>query len=81
MCLGVPMRILSINAEQAVVELGGVRREISLVLVDDYAVGDYVLVHAGFAISRIDEDIADETIALLHEKYGVDDVADRGIES
>ena len=81
MCLGVPMRIQSINAEKAIAELGGVRREISLVLVDDCAVGDYVLVHAGFGISRIDDDIADETIALLHEKYGAGDVVDRGADS
>jgi|SaaInl4_150m_RNA_FD_contig_41_536200_length_2130_multi_2_in_0_out_0_2 hydrogenase expression/formation protein HypC len=81
MCLGVPMRLLSINADQAVAELGGVRRDISLVLVDDCSVGDYVLVHAGFAISRIDDDIADETISLLQEKYGATDVQDQGADS
>jgi hydrogenase expression/formation protein HypC len=81
MCLGVPMCLLSISADQAVAELGGVRRDISLILVDDCSVGDYVLVHAGFAISHIDDDIADETISLLQEKYGTAGVRDQGAES
>ncbi len=69
MCLGVPMRIGSIDGEHAQAELGGVVREVSLMLVPGCEVGDYVLVHAGFAISRIDEEEAEETVALLREKY------------
>jgi len=64
------MEIIELRGEKALARLGGVEREISLVLVDDAALGDYVLVHAGFAISRIDEDVAAETISLLKEKYG-----------
>jgi len=51
----------------AVIDVDGVRRECSLLLVEDAQVGDYVIVHAGFAISRIDETAALETLALLKE--------------
>lgn len=69
MCLGVPMEITEIRGDKAVARLGGVSREISLMLVEDVHVGDYVLVHAGFGMSIIDEETANETIALLEEKY------------
>ena len=72
MCLGVPMQIKSIEDERAQAELGGVVRDVSLMLVPGCKVGDYVLVHAGFAISRVDENLARETVALLREKYGSD---------
>jgi len=51
----------------AVIDVDGVRRECSLLLVEDAQVGDYVIVHAGFAISKIDEQAALETLALLKE--------------
>jgi hydrogenase expression/formation protein HypC len=51
----------------AVIDVDGVRREASLLLVEDAQVGDYVIVHAGFAISKIDEQAALETLALLKE--------------
>jgi hydrogenase expression/formation protein HypC len=51
----------------AVIDVDGVRRECSLLLVEDAQVGDYVIVHAGFAISKIDEAVALETLALLKE--------------
>lgn len=70
MCLGVPMQVCVLKGDTAVVELGGVRREVSMVLVEDCTVGDYVLVHAGFAISRLDGADAEETISYLREKYG-----------
>ena len=51
----------------AVVSLGGVRREISLMLLDDAAVGEWVIVHAGFAIERLSEEEAEQTLSLLRE--------------
>jgi hydrogenase expression/formation protein HypC len=68
MCLAVPMRILTINDDVAVAEVDGVKREASLMMLgDEVAVGDYVLIHAGFAISKLDEAEARETIELMRE--------------
>lgn len=70
MCLGVPMKVIEIEGEFAVAEITGVKRKVSLQLVDDAKVGDYVIVHAGFAIQILDEKEAMETIGLLQE-YGL----------
>ena len=71
MCLAVPMKIVSIANDMAIAEIDGVRREASLMMLGDAAkVGDYVLIHAGFAISRLDEEAALETIALMRECLG-----------
>jgi hydrogenase expression/formation protein HypC len=67
MCLAIPSKITKINDLMAVIDVDGVRREASLLLVEDAQVGDYVIVHAGFAISKIDEQAALETLALLKE--------------
>jgi len=67
MCLAIPSKITKIENSMAVIDVDGVRRECSLLLVEDAQVGDYVIVHAGFAISRIDETAALETLALLKE--------------
>ena len=67
MCLGVPMRVCSINGPSARVELGGVTKEISTMLLPSAKVGDYVIVHAGFAIERIDEEAAQQTIDYLRQ--------------
>lgn len=65
MCLAIPSRVVSIKDSIAVIDVDGVRREASLLLLDDVNVGDYVIVHAGFAINRIDEDAARETLKEL----------------
>ena len=67
MCLAVPVKILSIDprADMAVVALEGVRKTISLALVDDVAVGDYVLVHVGYALNKIRPEEAEKTLALM----------------
>ena len=71
MCVGIPMRVVSIGGTDAVAEIDGVRRSASLMLMDqDVQVGDYVIIHAGFAISRLDEDDAQETLALLRDAFG-----------
>jgi hydrogenase expression/formation protein HypC len=65
MCLAVPVKVLKIEGLKALVELGGLTRQASLMLVPDTEVGDYVLLHAGFAIQRLDEGDAEETIRLF----------------
>ncbi len=68
MCLAVPMQVISTDGETLVAEIDGVKRPASLIMLgEDVAVGDYVLIHAGFAISRLDEDEARETLALMRE--------------
>ena len=68
MCLAIPARVVELPEDDvAVVDLGGVRKRISLLLVEGVAVGDYVIVHVGFALSRLDPEEAEETLALLHE--------------
>jgi hydrogenase expression/formation protein HypC len=67
MCLAIPSKITQIENNIAVIDVDGVRRECSLLLVEDAQVGDYVIVHAGFAISKLDETAALETLALLKE--------------
>lgn len=66
MCLAIPARVVEIAADdQAVVDLGGVRKEVSLALVEDVGVGDYVIVHVGYALTRLDPEEAEKTLALM----------------
>ena len=65
MCLAVPMRLVERRETVGAAELDGVRREIGLALCPEAEVGDFVLVHAGFAIGRIDEEEARVTLELL----------------
>lgn len=67
MCLAVPLRITAIDGELATVEMGGVMRQVSLVLTPEAHMGDYVLVHTGFAISLLNPEEARETLALFAE--------------
>ena len=67
MCLGVPMRVETITDDLAVCAIDGVQREASLMMLDDVKVGDYVLIHAGFAIEKIDEDEAQLTLQALRD--------------
>lgn len=68
MCLAVPVRVIELlDGEMAKVDLGGIQKEISLALVDDVAVGDYVILHVGFALSRLDADEAEKSLALFRE--------------
>ena len=67
MCLGIPSRIVEIHDESAVIDVDGVRREANVQLLENPSVGDYVIVHAGFAINTIDPDAARETLALLSD--------------
>ena len=67
MCLAIPSKITHIDNEMATIDVDGVKRSASLMLLEDSAVGDSVIVHAGFAIKKLDEESAMETIRLLKE--------------
>ena len=67
MCLAIPSRIIQIEQNVALIDVDGVKRKASLLLLEDANVGDYVIVHAGFAIHKIDEQAAMESLALLKE--------------
>jgi hydrogenase expression/formation protein HypC len=66
MCLAIPARVTErLEGDEAMVDLGGVRKRVSLALVPEAAVGDYVIVHAGYAISQLDPGEAAKTLALF----------------
>jgi len=68
MCLAIPARVVELMEEDmARVDLGGVRKEISLALVDGVVEGDYVIVHVGYALSKLDPEEAEKTLALFEE--------------
>jgi hydrogenase expression/formation protein HypC len=67
MCLAIPSKIIKIENNMATIDVDGVQREASLLLLEDAQVGDYVIVHAGFAIHKLDEAAARETLDLLRE--------------
>lgn len=68
MCLAIPARVEEVtDTGHAVIDFGGMRKEISLALVDDVAVGDYVIVHVGYALQKLDRDEAARTLALFAE--------------
>ena len=67
MCLAIPTKIKTISGQMASVELGGVSMEVSLLFTPEAGVGDYVIVHTGFAIGVLDEEEAQETLRLFAE--------------
>jgi len=68
MCLAIPARVVEKSeGDNAIVDLGGVRKDISLALVDGVEVGDYVIVHVGYALSKLDPAEAAQTLALFAE--------------
>ncbi|MCX7943405.1 MAG: HypC/HybG/HupF family hydrogenase formation chaperone [Deltaproteobacteria bacterium] len=73
MCLGIPMRIIEIRDNKAICEQSGTSIEAYIDMLDDVKVGDFVLIHAGFAIKKISEDDASETIKLLNEIFSKDE--------
>ncbi len=73
MCLAVPLKIISIKGKMGIGELGGVKKKVSLMLLDEVKVGDYVLLHAGFAINKLETKEAEELLQLLREMSEVSD--------
>jgi hydrogenase expression/formation protein HypC len=67
MCLAVPVQIKSIDGNEAEAEIGGISRRVSLWLTPEAKVGDYVLVHTGYAINVLDQAEAEETLKLLEQ--------------
>ncbi|HXE37878.1 MAG TPA: HypC/HybG/HupF family hydrogenase formation chaperone [Azonexus sp.] len=68
MCLAIPARIVELRSDDlAVVDLAGVKKEISLALVDNVVIGDYVIVHVGYALNKLDPEEAAKTLALFAE--------------
>ena len=67
MCLGIPMKIVRIDGETGLVKTGGLERKANLSLIKDAKVGDYILMHAGFAIEKVKEDEAKRTIKVLRD--------------
>ncbi len=66
MCLARPVRVVELLPdEQGVIDLGGVRKTISLALLDDVVVGDYVILHVGYALTKLDPEEAEKTLALF----------------
>lgn len=69
MCLALPVKVLQTGlgpaCDHALVDLGGVKKEISVALLDEVAVGDYVILHVGYALARLDPEEAEKTLALF----------------
>jgi hydrogenase expression/formation protein HypC len=66
MCLALPARVVELRSDDlGVIDLGGVRKEISLALLENVAVGDYVIVHVGYALQKLDPDEAEKTLKLF----------------
>jgi hydrogenase expression/formation protein HypC len=78
MCLAIPSKIINIKNSTATMDVYGAQRDISIVLLeDDVNVGDYVLVHAGFAIQKIGEDDAKETLKLFNKYFGLENIKEK----
>ncbi|MDD5313378.1 MAG: HypC/HybG/HupF family hydrogenase formation chaperone [Dehalococcoidia bacterium] len=73
MCLAVPVKIVSIEGDQAEVDIGGVSRRVSIALTPEAAIGDYVLLHTGYAINVLNEAEARETLDLLERMVEADE--------
>ena len=67
MCLGIPLKIVEINGKEAFGELNGVKKKIRVDLIKDLKIGDYVMVHAGFALEVMKEEQAKDTLKILEE--------------
>lgn len=67
MCVAIPMQIKEISDNRAKVSYKGVIRETSLILIEDPKIGDWVLMHSGYAITKIDEEEANKTISMFEE--------------
>jgi len=80
MCLAVPSKIIEINDQVAKVDVDGVIRETSIMLMDDVKIGDYVIVHAGFAINKIDEEAALQTLEDMRTILAQDSGQDNGFK-
>jgi len=67
MCLAVPMKVIKVEGEEASVECGGIKRKVNIQFLDNIKKGDYVIIHAGVAIEKIDKKEAEETLKIIRE--------------
>jgi hydrogenase expression/formation protein HypC len=67
MCLALPCKVVAIDGDNATIDVSGMKKDISLALMDDVAIGDYVIVHVGYALTRLDPEEAEKTLALFAE--------------
>lgn len=70
MCLGIPGKIIEIKGDTATIDVAGTRKDASLRLMEKAAIGEYVIIHAGFAIEKVDTQRAEETLRLIRETFG-----------
>lgn len=77
MCLAVPVQVVSIEGDEADVEIGGVKRRISIALTPEVKIGDYVLLHTGFAINVVDEAEAQETLKIFEQIARLEEEAEK----
>ena len=78
MCLAIPSKIIQIDDNIGTIDVDGVKRKTSLLLLEDAKIGDYVIVHAGFAIQKLSVDEAQETIRLFNELVAREKELDEG---
>ena len=76
MCLAIPAKIVNIEDGMGTVDMAGVQKKVSLILLEDAQVEDYIIVHAGFGIHKIDEEVAMESLRILREAAHLLDVED-----
>jgi hydrogenase expression/formation protein HypC len=76
MCLAIPAKITHVEDGMGTVDMAGVQKKVSLILLEDVQVGDYIIVHAGFGIHKIDEEVAMESLRILREAAHLLDVED-----
>jgi hydrogenase expression/formation protein HypC len=76
MCLAIPAKVVNIEDGMGTVDMAGVKKKVSLILLEDANVGDYIIVHAGFGIHKIDEEVAMESLRILREAAHLLDVED-----
>lgn len=80
MCLAIPVKVIKLGAgDTATVDLGGVQKEISLALLADVQVGDYVILHVGYALTKLDPAEAEKTLALFAELNEAGETSEAGV--
>jgi hydrogenase expression/formation protein HypC len=67
MCLALPCKVVAIDGDNATIDVSGMKKDISLALMEDVAIGDYVIVHVGYALTKLDPEEAEKTLALFAE--------------
>ncbi|MCK4422009.1 HypC/HybG/HupF family hydrogenase formation chaperone [candidate division WOR-3 bacterium] len=75
MCLAIPMELIQIDGDNGIAELSGVKKEVCLRLLPEVKIGDYLIIHAGFAIQKMDEEEARKTLEIWEE---IDNITKKG---